>query len=163
MSDVRYDVRLAQTGSKTTKRTPKLQSLPSTSETFSLNAERARIQSCIWKSALDENPPDLDPSKFGWTKDEKNKQLTPVTNSPQKKNASTGIYTPNDMLWVFFHTTMSNYKMWLLWAQISCSIFCKCHQKGHCDNRWTKAIVDVEDAEALSEHEDIDNHEQVIL
>ena len=35
----------------------------------------AHYQACIWRTALDEEPPKLDPTKFGWNKDELSKLL----------------------------------------------------------------------------------------
>ena len=49
MSDVRYDVWLENTGRKTVKKTPKLQSFPPTSESFSENIKRAYFQTCVEK------------------------------------------------------------------------------------------------------------------
>ena len=59
--------------------TPKLKALPPTTEAFEENVKRAHLQTCIWKAALDEDPPDLDPANFGWIRDDSNKSLTPVT------------------------------------------------------------------------------------
>ena len=36
---------------------------------------KTHFQACIWKAALDEEPPNLDPLKFGWVKDDSAKSL----------------------------------------------------------------------------------------
>ena len=38
----------------------------------------AHFQACIWKAALDDEPPNLDPLKFGWVKDDLVKSLSAV-------------------------------------------------------------------------------------
>ncbi|KAH9508496.1 hypothetical protein Btru_055357 [Bulinus truncatus] len=70
MSDTRYAQWLSRTGKRKAKIAPKLKSLPPTSEAFEENVKRAHIQTCIWKNALLRDPPNLDPTKFGWQKDD---------------------------------------------------------------------------------------------
>ncbi len=43
------------------------------------NTKRAHFQACIWKAALDEEPPKLDPLKFGWVKDDSSKSLSAIS------------------------------------------------------------------------------------
>ena len=107
MSDIRYDVWLTKTGNKNVRKTPKLQSLPPTTESFFENVKRAHIQTCIWKSAMDAQPPDLDPTNFGWTKDERNKVLVPSENYIRKAT-STCIRTSNDLLWLCVRKALCN-------------------------------------------------------
>ena len=42
------------------------------------NIKRAHFQACIWKAALEEEPPNLDHLKFGWIKDDLAKSLCSV-------------------------------------------------------------------------------------
>ncbi len=44
----------------------KLQSRPPTTEDFRENINRAHFQICIWKAALQQDQPELDPLEFGW-------------------------------------------------------------------------------------------------
>ena len=53
--------------------TPKLHSLPPTSEAFCENVKRVHLLTCTWKHAVDTDPPNLDPVDYGWTKDETTK------------------------------------------------------------------------------------------
>ena len=70
---------------KNIRQTPELQSLPPFSfESFSENVKRAHLQTCIWKSAMDSDPPDLDSTNFSWIKDTNSKILAPVTISADK-------------------------------------------------------------------------------
>ena len=64
MSNVRFDVWLTKMAKTNIRQTPKLLSLPPASESFSENVKRAHLQTCIWKSAMDSDPPDLDPTNF---------------------------------------------------------------------------------------------------
>ena len=49
---------------------PKLCSLPPTDAAFQENLKRAHLQTFIWKNALKFEPQTLDPSEYGWHKDE---------------------------------------------------------------------------------------------
>ena len=70
MTDVRcYNVWVSKTGRNSTSLLPKLKvAMPPTNEVFKENSKRAHFQACIWKAALDEEPPNIDPLKFGWVK-----------------------------------------------------------------------------------------------
>ena len=74
ISKVRYHIWAKSTSSrKITK------SLPPTSESLAENIKRAHIQTSIWKAAMKQDSPRLDPTDFGWSKDEVMKSLSPVT------------------------------------------------------------------------------------
>ena len=65
--------------SKARKTTPSLKSLPPTEEAFGENVKKAHhIQGLVWYSALSTDPPTIDPTQYGWTRDEFDKQLVPV-------------------------------------------------------------------------------------
>ena len=92
MSNMRFDVWLTKLAKKNIRQTPKVQSLPPTSESFSENDKRAHLQTCIWKSAMDSDPPDLDLTNFGWIKDTNSEILAPVT-IPADKPPHLQLYT----------------------------------------------------------------------
>ena len=79
MSEIRYDVWKSRTGKMKETTTPKLNALPPTTEAFEENVKHAHLQTCIWKAACDEDPPDTDPTCYGWCKAHKNKSLIPIT------------------------------------------------------------------------------------
>ena len=56
-----------------------IESLPPTLEAFKENTKRAHFQVCIWKAALDEQPPYLVTLQFGWYKDDLAKSLHAVS------------------------------------------------------------------------------------
>ncbi len=57
---------------------PELKTLPPTTEAFEQNVLRAHIQTAIWKSTNEPDPPQLNPTEYGWTRDEAKKSLNPV-------------------------------------------------------------------------------------
>ena len=78
MSDMRYKIWSSKFGNTATS-TPKIQTLPPSSEAFKENVKRAHVQTLIWKSALLLNPPHIDPLEFGYARHEPSKSLVPVT------------------------------------------------------------------------------------
>ena len=71
MSEVRCEIWIMKTGKK--------KSLPPTTAAFIENVKRAHLQTCIGKATLDEDPPNINPIEFGWSRDDQNKILVPVT------------------------------------------------------------------------------------
>ena len=84
MTEARIKVWTARIGRKATSKVPKLCSLPPTTEAFQLNVRRAHFQCAIWRRALMQEPPNLDPTEYGWFKNEVTKSLQPVTLLPTK-------------------------------------------------------------------------------
>ena len=152
MSDVRYDVWLSKTGNKKAKKTPKLQALAPTSEAFSENVKRAHFQTCIWKSAMEPDPPNLDPTKFGWRKDKLAKLLTPVT-----LPADT-LLAPASVLQLICCGCASDQpcasgRCGCYTAQLACTVFCSCFITSNCQNVWTKS-ADISDEEPGDDSDD---------
>ena len=79
LSEARYKLWFSKTGKRTVTRVPELKALPPTSDAFKENVNRAHIQVCIWKHDLNADPTNLDPTLYGWQKDEISKSLIPVT------------------------------------------------------------------------------------
>ena len=79
MSSVRYKVWVSRTGRKGDSTLPKLKSLPPIAAVFRENVKRAHFQACIWKAALQHDPPDLDPLEFGWTSEGPSGAYCPVS------------------------------------------------------------------------------------
>ena len=123
---------------------PKLKSLPPTSEAFEQNVKRAHYQVCVWNAALQKDPPDLPPTEYGWEKDEATKALVPVTVAQGVEPA------PADVLRLTrcgcaSDQPCSNGRCTCTTAQLSCTTLCACHGDEECCNKWTKtASTDVE-------------------
>ncbi|KAG1683171.1 Glutamate receptor U1 [Nymphon striatum] len=70
MPETRLKVWLSQTGKGSS--TPKLCTLPPTTEAFKENVKRAHYQALVWRSLEAQNPPELDSTEYGWVKDDQN-------------------------------------------------------------------------------------------
>ena len=77
ISETRLKVWLSKTGKGSS--TPKLCTLPPTTEAFKGNVKRAYHQVLVWQSLEAQNPPELDSTEYGWVNDDQNKSLQPVT------------------------------------------------------------------------------------
>ena len=137
LSDARYEVWLTKTGKRKISRLPPLKSLPPTSEAFAENVKRVHLQVCIWKHAMDSDPPNLDPTLHGWQKEVPSKSLIPVPNSASTKPAPTEIL---EMIrcGCASDEPCQTARCGCMTAQLSCTVFCACTRAEHCNNRWTR-------------------------
>ena len=89
LTEVRHKIRTTKV-SPGTASAPKLQTLPQTTEAFNENVACASLQVTIWKTAMNPMTPALNPTDFGWTKDDgtRSQPATPVPHDvtlvPQK-------------------------------------------------------------------------------
>lgn len=112
MSQVRYEMWLAKTAKKKVTTAPKLKSLPPTTASFVENVKHAHLQTCIWKAALDQDPPNMDPTDYGWCRDEPTRSIQPITLPPEVPTAPA-----DDKVWMLNRSTMFNSKMWMCQCQ----------------------------------------------
>ena len=78
MSSVRQKVWSSRVR-KASSLSPKLCSLPPTSESFAENyVKRTHLQACVWRQATESDPPEMNPVNYGWEKNEAARSLTPV-------------------------------------------------------------------------------------
>ena len=111
MSDTRFKVWLSKAGKKRTRQIPDLKSLPPTTETFTEHSKRAHLQTAIWYSSSQKNPPDLQPTDFGWMKVAVSRSLAPLTihkNTPSVppeplENIQCGCKTDHPCVFASFH------------------------------------------------------------
>ncbi len=128
--------------SRSTASAPKLQSLPPTTEAFRENVAHAHLQVAIWKCALDLDPPDLNPTDFGWSKDIHTGSLTATTVpagtplAPQKLLKLIKCTCKGEIPCGTRRCSCRN-------AGIVCTMFCECHSDGQCWN----STMDDEDSE----------------
>ncbi len=78
MSDARLKVWAAKTGKGYTS-TPKLHSLPPTTESFRENVKRAHYQAYLWRTLESVDVQMANPEQYGWKKDEPSISLLPIT------------------------------------------------------------------------------------
>ena len=120
----------------------KVESLPPTKAAFRQNVLRAHMQVCIWKSALMPNPPDLNPTDYGWVKDKENKSIVPVT-------LPTGISAaPENALKLVrcecaIEEPCNNNRCSCKKNNLPCTIFCNCRkEETMCGNNLNKSPPD---------------------
>ena len=78
MTDCRIKTWQVKTGKARTTPLPQLKSLAPTSECFELNVKPNHFQCAVWYATMGPHPPRLDPTYFGWEKNEKLKTLMPI-------------------------------------------------------------------------------------
>jgi len=153
MSDVRFDMWKKTTAKKKLTAKPKLKALPPTTEAFKENVKRAHIQACVWNSVLSEDPPDMDPCNFGWSKDEPTKSLVPVSVPDDVEPA------PPEILQVIrcgcsTDQPCSTGRCKCTRAQLTCTFFCSCNAENVCYNQWTKRATEESDQDSEEEAEE---------
>src|SRR6267154_408167 len=91
MSDVRIDIWSTKMGRKNVTTAPQLKNLPPTTEAFIMNVRRAHIQTAVWKSSANADPPTLDPTLYSWKHDVDSRSLLPMLLSPNVALAPSNI------------------------------------------------------------------------
>ena len=104
MSEIRVQLWAAKNGKGVTS-SPKLCTLPPTTESFLENVKRAHYQAIIWRSLEKNDPPELEPEEFGWKKEPETKTLTPVA-LPEKCPMITKLCPQHDEMWLFWRSAM---------------------------------------------------------
>ena len=124
MTDCRIQLWIQKT-SKARKSAPPLKTLPPTDEAFTENVKRAILQIIIWYSTMEADPPDTDPTLYGWLKDIVNKVLVAVG---LPDNVSTAPEAVLNMIKCGCSSTSpcSTKRCSCSSASVSCSIMCKC-------------------------------------
>ena len=151
MSDVRKEIWVSKISKTKSTKSPQLQSLPPTTEVFVENVKRAHFQAAIWKSAQYPDPPDMDPTAFGWYKDHTRRCLLPVM-------FPDGVITaPQEILEMVrcgcaSVTPCQTGRCSCQAAKLPCTLFCGCQSKDVCRNDFTKLCSSIND-------EDLDDDE----
>ena len=107
--------------------------IPPTLEAFKENTKRAHFQACIWKAALDKEPPNLYPLKFGWVKDDLAKSLCAV---PLPQDVPLALAEVLKMIQCTCSSDQpcSSLRCGCASGQLPCSLFCKCGGSDSCCN-----------------------------
>jgi hypothetical protein len=122
-------------GLKTGRTSAKLCSLPPTDAAFLQHVLRAHLQVAIWKSALHESPPDIDPTEYGWNTDHQG-NFIPRAVAPGTLDAPPEILIRCQCKTSECRTAACNC------ANIGCTIFCLCGGGERCKNPHTRAQID---------------------
>ena len=128
-------------GRKNVTKALELKSLPPTKKAFEENVKRVHIQTAIWKSALESEPPALDPVDFGCERDEHTRCLIPVTVQP---NVSLALLEMLEMVrcGCATDTPCLMAMCGCNTAHLPCTMFCGCHGEVHCQNEHTRHVDD---------------------
>jgi hypothetical protein len=129
----------------------KLCTMPPTNEAFYENLLRCHFQVAIWKSALDEVPPNLDPLEYGWEQDHEDMLI------PRTVAAGT-LSAPNAILQLIHCKCKSSgpgcRTATCSCSKLGCTMFCHCEGGGQCQNPLTRN--DLADEEEIDESNDND-------
>ncbi len=146
MTEARIKIWAARTGRKAASKIPKLCSLQPTSEAFEENVKRAHYQCAIWRRALQE-PLKLDPTAYGWFKDDERKALQPVMLPPSRLSA------PDYVLKLVCCSCASekpchSSRCGCVAANLACTMFCHCQGSTFvCNNEHTRALEESDEEE----------------
>lgn len=113
----------------------------------------------IWKSTLNENPPDIDPTNFGWEKDEVNKILLPVS-LPGDTQPAPPYVQELVRCSCLKENPCSNARCLCTSACLPCTVFCAC--EGECCNprNKTKQMVTSDTDEQEDSERDLDKSDE---
>ena len=135
MSDVRIDVWSTKMGRKNVTTAPQLKNVPPATEAFQMNVRRAHIQTAILKAAAEADPPAMEPTLYGWKREEASRSLVPVLLSPNVHVA----LTPSYILEIIRCGCSSERPCFTAQcrctaAKLPCTIFCTCRGDWACSN-----------------------------
>ena len=141
MSAARYDIWTSKMANKKLTTAPQLKTLPPTTEAFDEHVHRAHFQVAIWRSALQQDPPNLNPRNFGWSLDEASQSLDSI---PLPADV---LPAPPDVLQLIkcgcaSEQPCSTARCGCYAARLSCSIFCACHGEHHCKNTSNSECIE---------------------
>jgi len=131
----------------------KLETLPPTTEAFTLHILRAHYQVAVWRSAAYPDHPDMDPSQYGWEKDLITRSLVPIQLPPNTPIAPDGLLRTLccscDSEESCKTKRCSCHK-----NNTGCAIFCKCAEcDTGCHNPFTcSSTEDQDDAQSMDEN-----------
>ena len=143
MSDTWYAIWKHRLANVKALAAPLLKSLPPTTEAFSEHVHRAHYQACVWMSAAFPDPPDMDPTEYGWPGSET------ITIRPRML-ASDVSPVPVEVLQMIKCGCSSvracgSGRWSCVSAQMSWSMFCTCHAGPDYCNEHTKAVSSLDE------------------
>ena len=109
--------------------TPKLCTLPPTTEAFKEKIKTAHHQASVWQSLEAQNPPELDSTEYGWVNDDQNKSLEPATLPDEVELVPEMVL--RQIKCGCHSTTLCLYSCNS--ANMKCTTFCACYNQGCCN------------------------------
>ena len=113
---------------------PKLCSLPPTDTAFAQNILRAHHAAAIMKSSLNQDPPMLDPKKFGWQSPDGHDFLLPVV-TPEGTEMAPPALIKLVKCGCKTQSPCSNNICSCRKNSLCCTFLCNCHSGEHCNNK----------------------------
>lgn len=146
MTECRVKMWHSKTG-KSGASSVKLCSLPPTSDAFIENVHRGHLQVAVWKAALQESPPNMDPTKYGWELDHE-RILQPRT------VPSGTLSAPPEILQLIRCSCQTSRCRTAACScsKLRCTIFCACEGGQACENPLTQRSSELE-ASDMATHE----------
>ena len=125
---------------------PNLQSLPPTDLTFWENLKRGHLQSAVWRSSLNESPPEVNFAHFGWEFESNSSCLQPSFGSPDL------VLVPDNLLQIMRCGCKSDEpckgkQCSCGKVKLPCSTFCDCEGGIRCNNPRKQAVNSDNDGE----------------
>ena len=154
-SKIRYELWLVKTSKQKLASTPNLKSLPPTQAAFNEKVERAYLQASIWNAALNRDPPNMNATAFGWSRDKCSETLIRTVQLPPAIEAA-----PAEVLLMLkcgcsTDEPRQTAQCGCATFQMTCTVFCKWFLSNNCQNSWIRRTVWTEDAD---QDEETDTH-----
>jgi len=152
LSEIRIEIWSKKMGKNDITTAPELKTVPPTSEAFRENVLRAHIQTAVWKSALEPDPPFINPTEYGWVRDEATKTLTPRTLSPDVALAPPEVLELVDC-GCSTDEPCGSQRCGCNSGHLPCTSFCACRGGPNCQNPYNidKERASEDDSEDCSE------------
>lgn len=151
MSDVRIDIWSTKMGRQSVTTAPALKNLPPTMEAFRMNVLRAHVQTAIWKSATEADPPALDPTLFGWKREEASRCLVPVL-VPANVNMAPSYILEMIRCGCSSERPCLTSQCRCTAAKLPCTIFCTCRGDVICRNETNRTVQSLDDDDSDNEY-----------
>ena len=126
MSEVRYDIWSSKMANAKLSSAPDLKCLPPTIDAYEVHVRRAHFQAAVWRNALQSDPPDLDPTQYGWYRDTTTKMLLPVM-LPEDVSPAPISVLKLIKCGCSSGRPCSTARCSCASAKLSCTMFCACH------------------------------------
>ena len=136
MTTLRFKVWTKKMASHKLNSALKLEVLPPTRESFQQHVRRSHLQAAIWKNALATDPPNLNPTQYGWFKNSDTGTLEPVSLPTDIAPAPPSVLK---LIKCGCSTAQpcTSARCSCSVARLSCSLFCACRGENECGNPQT--------------------------
>ena len=124
---------------------PDLKALPPKNEAYEEHVYRAHLQTAVWKAALDADPPSINPVHYGWSLESSDTLLSVAL--PRDVSPALDDVLKLIRCGCLSSRPCSTCRCSSSAAQLSCSMFCACHDNNECNNDYTRTAASTVDDE----------------